>query len=96
MYLLCVVDPEEVRVQDRLYDAGHDRDRVEMSLCEISIDPIGNVQGSVNAQSKQVMCCDGFGFTSSLEHKQLRQDGNAFQPYRERPEHLGKSPFVWE
>lgn len=43
MYPLCVVDPEEVRVEDSLYDTRNDSNRVRMGLGEVAVDPIGDV-----------------------------------------------------
>lgn len=93
---LRVIDPEKVRVQDCLDDAGNDRDGVEMALCKVAIDPVGDVQGSVDAQGEQVVGGDGLGFPRPLQHEQLRQDGDTLQPERKGPEHLGDGPFVGE
>lgn len=50
---LGVVDPEEVAVHDSLNDAGHDGDPVHLMvlLGNVTIDPVGDVQCSVNTQS---------------------------------------------
>lgn len=63
---------------------------------EIPINPVRNVQRSINAQGKEIMGRDGFGFASSLQHEQLWQYGDTFEPQGEGPEDLGNGPFVRE
>lgn len=63
---------EEVGVKDSLHDTSDYRNRVECIVDKISIDPIRDVQSSVQSKSEQVMCCDGLGFSCSLNHHQLR------------------------
>lgn len=51
-YILCVVDPEKVGVQNGLDQAGNDGDRVEEArhFHEIPVDPVGNIQRTVGAE----------------------------------------------
>lgn len=67
-----------------------------MALGEVSVDPVGNVQCPVDAQGKEIMRGDCLGLACSLQHEELRQNGHAFQPDRERPQDLGDGPFVGE
>lgn len=51
--LLVVVDIEEIGVEQSLDDAGDDGDRLEGSLegglGEVSVDPVRNIEGAVQA-----------------------------------------------
>lgn len=93
---LGVVDPEEVRVQNRLDDASDDGDPVGLvlRLGQVAVDPIGDVEPAVDAQGEQVVRGDGLGLACALQHKQLRQDGHRLQPDRERPQDLGQCVAV--
>jgi len=42
------------------------------------------------------MGCNCLRFSGALEHEQLGEDGNCFQPDREGPENLGEVEFVVE
>lgn len=42
------------------------------------------------------MGSDGFCFAGSLQHEQLRQYGDTFEPQGEGPQDLGNGPFVRE
>lgn len=46
-YPLCVVNPEKVRIQNRLYDARNPGDLIHVSLCKVPVQPIGYVQSPV-------------------------------------------------
>lgn len=94
--LLGVIHPEEVRIQNGLYDTCHDGDGIEMALGKVPIDPVGDVQGPVDAQREQIVRCDGLCLASPLQHEQLRQDRHTFQPDGECPQHFRNGPLVWE
>lgn len=87
---LCVVNPEEVRIENGLNDTRNDGRGVPESwnLKEISIDPIGYVQGAVCAKSEEVVGGDRFGLASSLQHKELWQNCYRFEPNRKCPQNL--------
>ena len=76
--VLGVVNVEEIRVQDRLDDAGNHRDRVvELGhLEEVAVDPVGDVQRPVRTQREQVVCRDRFRLAGSLQHEELGQNGD--------------------
>lgn len=90
--LLVVIDVEKVRVKQGLNNACNNRDRLEGSLegsfSEIPVDPVRNVKRSVHSQGEQVVCSNRVCFSGALQHEQLRQDRNGFQPNRERPKNL--------
>jgi len=59
-------------------------------------DPVGNVKSSVRAQRKDVVGCDRLSAPGALQHEELRQNRDTFQPDAEGPKHLGGSVFVGE
>jgi hypothetical protein len=87
---LCVVDPEEIRIENSLDNARNDGNGVPEArhLEKVPVDPIGNVQGTVCAKGEQVVGRDGFRLACSLQHEKLREDSNGFQPDGESPEDL--------
>lgn len=96
-HLLGIVNPKEVRVQYSLDDTGDHGDGIEMArLGEISVNPVRNVQCSVNAQGKEVVSGNRFCFASPLQHEQLWQYGDTFEPQGKGPEDLRDGPFVRE
>lgn len=78
--ILGVVDVEEIRVQQRLQNPRDDGHRMKPPFRKVSVDPIWDVQGSVQTQRKEVVRRDGLRFAGTLEHEQLRQDGDRFEP----------------
>lgn len=89
----CVVDVEKVRVDNGLKNTGQNGHVVEASFKEVPVDPVGNVQCSVNAQGENVMGGDVFGRACSLQHVQLWDNGHGLQPDgkgpRQFPERVG-------
>lgn len=79
--VLGIVDPEKVRVENRLNRAGEPRDRVDVTLRKVSIQPIRYVQRPVKPQRKQIVRRNRFGFARSLQHEQLGKNRDGFQPY---------------
>ena len=59
-------------------------------------DPVGDVKSPVRAQCKDVVGCDRLRAAGALQHEELRQNRNTFQPDAECPEHLGGSVLVGE
>jgi hypothetical protein len=78
MFVLCVVDVEEIRVQDRLNNTGDHGNGIPMvvNLCEVSPDPIGDVETSIGPECEQVMCRDALRLSRTLKHEQLRKNSN--------------------
>lgn len=68
-HLLCVINPEEIRIQHGLHEPRHPSYLVHVSLREVPIEPVGNVQRPIQPQREQIVCRYRFGFTRSLEHK---------------------------
>lgn len=55
------VQIEKVTVENRLDYAGEDDDQIVVSLGEVPVHPVEQVQRTVAAQRKQVMAGDAFG-----------------------------------
>ena len=85
--LLCVIDVEEIGVQDCLnYSCNDGNGVVELRhIEEVAIDPIRDVQCPVCAECKKIMCRNCFGLAGTLEHKQLREDRDRLEPNGECP-----------
>jgi hypothetical protein len=64
---LRIINPEEIRVQHRLYTSRKNRNPIPMSLRPIPPDPIRNIQRSVTAQRKQIMGSNRFRLASPLQ-----------------------------
>jgi hypothetical protein len=88
--LLCVVDPEEVGIQNSLNDTSNNRNRVEepRDLEEIPVNPIGDIQRPVRAKRKEIMGRNRLGFARPLEHKELRKNSYGFKPDGKSPQDL--------
>lgn len=67
--LLGVVDVEEVGVQNSLDETCDDRNWLKVALGGITVDPVGNVQGSVSTESEEVVGGDGLCLACSLQHE---------------------------
>lgn len=65
-----------------------------MALCEIAINPIGDVKGTIQSQSEKIMRCYGVRLPSALKHEKLGQNSHGLEPYRERPKNLERSDEV--
>ena len=84
-------------MEKSIYRSGY------QSICEliltlkiVSIDPVENVEPSVRSQGKEIVRRDGFGLTSFLHHKQLRQNGHGLQVDGEGPQDFHQAEFVVE
>lgn len=93
---LHVVDVEKVRVDDSLDDTSHKSHKVGLVLGPEPVDPVENVQCSVDSQGRNVVDSQVFGLASSLKHEQLGQNSSALQPHRERPQDVNKCESVVE
>lgn len=78
--VLGVVNVEEVRVQNSLNQTCDDRNRLKVALSEPAVDPVGDVKGSVSTEGEQIVGGDSLCFAGSLQHEQLGQNGDSFQP----------------
>lgn len=92
LFILGVVDVKEIRVKDCLDDTSQRSDGIDMpTFHEITVDPVWDIQSPVCTQRKKIMGCYRFGFTRSLQHKKLRENGDAFEPYTECPQNLPRN-----
>jgi len=60
------------------------------------VDPVGNVERTVQSQRSEVVRRDRLGLARSLEHEKLRQDRDALEPDGERPNELKRRVSVVE
>jgi len=63
-----------------------------MIFSNVSVDPVEDIEYSINAQSYHIICCNIFNFSDFGEHMELREDGNSFKPDGERPDIISNSP----
>ena len=85
---LCDVKVEEVAVEDGLHDAGHHGDLIEEALGVVTPHPVGDVEGSVEAEEEQVVGGDGLRLAGLGDHEELRHDGHRLQEDGEGPQDL--------
>ena len=52
----------------------------------VPIDPVKDIERTVSAKCKDVVCRDGLCFAHALEEKHLRQDSNGLKENAERPQ----------
>ena len=93
------VEVEEIAVEDRLDQAGHDGNEVKEALEVVAPDPVEEIERAVHAQCEQVVAGDGLRLARLAHHEELRQDGHRLQVDGEGPEDLsqgdnGKRKFV--
>lgn len=93
-----VVHVEEVAVEDRLNQSRNDRNPIGavLGFSEVAVDPVGDVQRTVAAEREEIMGRDGLGLAGALQHEELGQDGDGFEPDGERPQDFGEGVFVGE
>lgn len=60
------------------------------------VNPVGDIERTVDAQGCDIVCRDRLCFACPLEHEQLRKNGHALEPYRKRPQNFGKVEAVIE
>lgn len=64
-----------------------------MWVC-VPVDPVGDVEGAIGAESEKVVRGDGFRLACSLQHEELWKDRNGFQIDTEGPHDFEKGEFV--
>ena len=81
---------EEVHVEGSLHHAGDDRDQVSVvvRLRLSTVDPVGNVEGAIQAKHENVVACEIFNLAIPLEDDELRQDSECLEVNGERPQNL--------
>lgn len=95
---LGVVHVEEIAVQNRLNDTSRDGNVVHLvvGLGKVSVDPVGNVKGTVSTEGEEVVGGDGLGLASSLQHEELGKNGNRLKPDGKGPKDFGEGVLVGE
>lgn len=58
------------------------------NFSRVSVDPVGNVQGTVCAEGEEIVGSDCLGLAGSLQHEELGEDGDGFKPDGESPKDL--------
>lgn len=82
------VQVEKVTVQNSLDYARKDDNQIVVSLGEVPVDPVEQIQRPVAAQRKQVMAGDALRLARLRDEEQLRQNGHRLQVDGECPENL--------
>ena len=72
------VQVEEIAIQNCLYTASYNSNKVKETLKVVAIHPVENVQCSVWTQCKQVMTGNGLCFSCLADHEKLWQNSNRF------------------
>lgn len=92
LFILGVVNVKEIRVKNCLDDTSQRSDGIDVPIFhEITVDPVWDIQSPVCTQRKKIMSCYRFGFTRSLQHKKLRENGYTFEPDTECPHNLPRN-----
>ena len=86
--LLRIINPKEIRIQHRLHNPRHPRDLIRIPLREVSVEPVRDVKRAVETEREEIVCGYCFGFAGALEHEELGEDGDGFEPDGEGPEDL--------
>lgn len=77
---------EEIGVKTGLDDSRDDGDGIDRVLCKVPVDPVRDVQATVEAERKEVVGRNRLGFTCPLQHEELGQDSDRLEVDGERPE----------
>lgn len=59
-----------------------------MTIREVSIEPVRNIQCPVHTKCEDIVRCYRFGFSSPLKHEELGKNRDGLEPYRKRPHDL--------
>ncbi|KAG7222855.1 hypothetical protein INR49_016017, partial [Caranx melampygus] len=70
---------EEVTVEDSLDHTGHDSNHVKEAFEVETPDPVEEIEGSIHAQTEQVMGGDSLRLASLADHEELWQDCHRLQ-----------------
>lgn len=65
------IEIEEVDIEDGLHSTSHNGDNLVGILVDVTVDPIEDIKTSIAAQGKEVVRCNGLGFTGFGDHEQL-------------------------
>mmetsp|Transcript_63016 Transcript_63016/g.133002 ORF Transcript_63016/g.133002 Transcript_63016/m.133002 type:complete len:229 (-) Transcript_63016:165-851(-) len=92
---LCIV-VEEVTIEASLDEPADPADPVHVVLCEVSVDPVQDVEGPVGAHAPYEVRGEVLHLPALLHQYKLGEDGYAFQPDGHRPEHVCDGVLVAE
>jgi hypothetical protein len=85
---------EEIDVESSLNDTGNDGDEVSVvvgfGLC--TVDPVGNVESTVQAKHEDVIAGQVLNLAVTLKHNQLREDGQRLEVDGKCPQNLHRQP----
>lgn len=67
-----------------------------VGLGEVAVQPVGEVETSVDTESEKIVRRDGLSLSGALEHEQLGKNGDSLEPDGESPENLREGVLVGE
>ena len=94
LHNLGIVNPEEITVQHRLQHTGHNSQPLHSSFSRVPPNPVWNIQRTVCSQRSDIVHGNCIRLSSPLQHEQLWQNSDRFQPDRESPWELEECVFV--
>jgi len=90
-YTFSDIEIEEVTIENGLDAAGDDCNEVKEAFHVVAIDPVEDVQSSVDAECKQVVTCDCLRLPRLTDHEQLWKNSHWLQVDGKRPQNLNTS-----
>lgn|SRR6218665_2261622 len=82
------VEIEEVAIENRLNTASNNNNGVKEALHVISIDPVANVEGAIDAEGEKVVAGYRLRLSRLGDHEQLRKNCDRLQVDGKRPKYL--------
>lgn len=82
------VEVEKVGKKHGLHNAGSNGNGIKVALSVVPVDPVQDVEASVETEGKEIVRGDVFCFASLGDHEQLGQDRYCLQKDGEGPEDL--------
>lgn len=84
----CDVQIKEVAVENSLNTSRYNSNQVKESFKVVAVDPVEDIQTTVDAKRKQIVAGNTLSLSSLAYHEQLRQDCNRLQVNRKGPKNL--------
>lgn len=88
------IEVEKVSVEDSLNNSGHGSDRIEKALGIVPVDPIEDIESTVDSKCEQIVSSNGFCGACGLEHEKLRHNSNSLKVDTEGPQNFHDTEFV--